>query len=57
MLRYTFPNKQSLLAVLRFPAQMSSLAPCGSGNAQSMSQKLITKNGAIPTQPSTTHNL
>jgi hypothetical protein len=36
MLCYGFLNKQSLLAVLRFPAQMSILAPCGSGDSQSM---------------------
>jgi hypothetical protein len=57
MLCYGFPNKQSLHAVPRFPAQMSPLAPCGSSSLQSMSQRLITKYGAIPTQSSMTHNL
>jgi hypothetical protein len=51
------PDKRSLLAVLRFPAQTSPLAPCGSDSSQSMSQRLITKYVAIPTQPSTTHSL
>jgi hypothetical protein len=54
MLCYGFPNKRSPLAVLRFPAQTSPLAPCGFGSSQSMSQRLITKYGAIPTQPSMT---
>jgi hypothetical protein len=57
MLCYGFLNKWSPLAVLRFPAQTSPLAPCGLGSSQNMSQRLITKYGAIPTQPSTTHNL
>jgi hypothetical protein len=52
-----FLNKRSLLAVLLFSAQMALLAPCGSGSSQSMSQSMITKYGAIPTQPSMTHNL
>jgi hypothetical protein len=52
-----FPNKRSPLAVTRFPAQTSPLAPYSSGSLQSMSQRLITKYGTIPTQPSTTHNL
>jgi hypothetical protein len=56
MLCYDYPNKQSPLVVLRFPAQTSPLAPCGSGRSQSMSQSMITKCGAIPTQPSMTHN-
>jgi hypothetical protein len=33
---------------------MSPLAPCGSNSLQSMSQRLITKYGTIPTQPSMT---
>jgi hypothetical protein len=57
MLCYGFLNKRSPLAVLRFPAQMSPLAPCGSGGSQSMSQSMITKYGAIPAQLSMTHNL
>jgi hypothetical protein len=36
MLCYGFLNKWNPLAVLRFPAQMSPLAPCGSGSSQSM---------------------
>jgi hypothetical protein len=36
MLCYGFPKKQSLHAVLTFFAQMSALAPCGSGSSQSM---------------------
>jgi hypothetical protein len=36
MLCYESLNKWSLLAVLRFLAQTSSLAPCGSGKSQSM---------------------
>jgi hypothetical protein len=48
MLCYDFPNKRSPLAVLRFPAQMSPLEPCGLGSSQSISQRLITKYGAIP---------
>jgi hypothetical protein len=56
-------------ALLWFPEQMvpaysakvsrinAPLAPCGSVSSQSMSQRLITKYGAIPTQLSTTHNL
>jgi hypothetical protein len=48
MLCYS-PDKRSLLAVLRFQAQTSPLAPCGSGSSQSMSQRLITKYGTIPT--------
>jgi hypothetical protein len=57
MLCYGFLNKRFLLAVLRFPAQTSSLAPGGSDSSQNISQSMITKYGAIPTQPSTTHNL
>jgi hypothetical protein len=37
MLCYGFPTKRFPLAVLRFPAQTSPLAPCGSGRSQSMS--------------------
>jgi hypothetical protein len=44
MLCYGFSNKRSPLAVLRFFAQMSPLAPCGLGNSQSV----VTKNDAIP---------
>jgi hypothetical protein len=51
-----FPEQTAPLAVLRFPTQMSPLAPRSSGRSQSMSQSMITKYGAIPTQPSTTHN-
>jgi hypothetical protein len=54
MLCYGFPNKRSPLLVLRFPTQTSPLAPCGSGRSQSMSQSIITKYGAISTQPSMT---
>jgi hypothetical protein len=57
MLCYGFLNKRSPLAVLWFPAQTSPLAPCRSGSSQSMSQSMITTYGAIPTQPSTTHNI
>jgi hypothetical protein len=57
MLYYGFPNKQSSLAVLRFPTQTSPLAPCGSGSSQSMSQRPITKYSVILIQPSTTHSL
>jgi hypothetical protein len=57
MLCYGFLDKWSLLAVLWFPAQTSPLAPCGLGSSQSMSQRLITKYGAIPTHPSTIHSL
>jgi hypothetical protein len=38
------PNKWSPLAVLRFPAQMSPLAPCGSVDSQS----IVTKYDALP---------
>jgi hypothetical protein len=38
ILCYGFLNKRSPLAVLRFSAQTSPLAPCGSGDSQSMSQ-------------------
>jgi hypothetical protein len=44
MLWYGFPNKWSPLAVLSFPAQISPLAPCGSGNSQS----IVTKYDDIP---------
>jgi hypothetical protein len=44
MLCYGFPNKRSPLAVQRFPTQMSPLAPCGSGDSQS----IVTKSDAIP---------
>jgi hypothetical protein len=54
MVCYGFPDKRTSHAVLRFPAQMSPLALCGSNSSQSMSQRLITKYGAIPTQPSMT---
>jgi hypothetical protein len=57
MLCYGFPNKQSPLAVLRFSAQTSPLAPCGSGSSQNMLQSMITMYGAISSQPSMTHNL
>jgi hypothetical protein len=50
-------DKWSPLEVLWILAQMSPLAPGGSGSSQSMPQRLITKYGAIPTQPSTTHNI
>jgi hypothetical protein len=53
----TVPDKRSPLAVLGFPAQNDPFAPCGSGSSQRMSQRLITNKGAVPTQPSTTHNL
>jgi hypothetical protein len=52
-----FPEQRIPLLVLWFPAQTSPLVPCDSGSSQSMSQRLITKYGAIPTQPSTMHNL
>jgi hypothetical protein len=35
-----FPDKRSLLAVLRFLAQTSPLVPCGLGSSQNMSQRL-----------------
>jgi hypothetical protein len=57
MLCYGFLDKRSLHAVLRFPKQMSPHAPCALVSSQSMSQRLITKYGVIPTQPSTTHSL
>jgi hypothetical protein len=43
MLCYGFLNKWSPLVVLKFPAQASPLAPCGSGSSQSISQSMITK--------------
>jgi hypothetical protein len=51
-----FLNKRSPLVVLR-SLQVAPLAPCGSDSSQRMSQRLITKIGAIPTQLSTTHGL
>jgi hypothetical protein len=57
MLCYGFLNKRSPLVVLRFSAQTSPLAPCGSASLQSMLQRLVTKYGVIPTQPSMTHNV
>jgi hypothetical protein len=54
MLCYGFLNKRSPLAVLRFPAQTSPLAPSGSGSLQSISQSMIIKYGVIPTQSSMT---
>jgi hypothetical protein len=57
MLCYGFLNKRSPLAVLMFPTQMSPLATCGSDRSQSTSQNMITKYGAIPSQPSMTHNI
>jgi hypothetical protein len=44
MLCYNFPNKWFLLVVLRFPTQTSPLAPCGSGDSQS----IVTKFDVIP---------
>jgi hypothetical protein len=41
-------------ALLQFPEQTFPLAPCGLGSSQSVSQRLITTYGVIPTQPSTT---
>jgi hypothetical protein len=54
MLCYGFLNKRSPLAVLRFPAQTSPLAPSGSGSLQSISQSMIIKYGVIPIQSSMT---
>jgi hypothetical protein len=53
MFCYGFLNKWSPLAVLRFPAQISPLTPCGSGDSQSMSQSMMS----FSTQLSKTHNL
>jgi hypothetical protein len=44
MLCYGFLNKKSLLALLRFLAQMSPLAPCGSSHSES----IVTKYDVIP---------
>jgi hypothetical protein len=44
MLCNGFLNKRSPLAVLRFPAQTSPLAPCGSVDSQS----IVTKYDALP---------
>jgi hypothetical protein len=56
MLCYGFLNKRSPHAVLRFPVQMSPLAPCGLGSSQSMmkdrSQSMILSHSTEhDTQP------
>jgi hypothetical protein len=52
-----FPDKQPHLQCWGFPHKVAPFAPCGSGSSHRMSQRLITKIGAIPTQPSMTHIL
>jgi hypothetical protein len=37
-----------------FPHKVAPFTPCGSGSSQRMSQRRVTKTGAIPTQSSTT---
>jgi hypothetical protein len=52
-----FPDKRSLLVVLRFQAQNGPSCTMWFRQFTKNVTKLITKNGAIPTQLSTTHNL
>jgi hypothetical protein len=54
---YGFPTNGPRLHCSGFPHKMAPFAPCGSGSSQRMSQRMITKKGAIPTQPSTAHSL
>jgi hypothetical protein len=57
MLCYGFPTNGPRLQCCGFPHKMAPFAPCGSGSSQTMSQRLITKKGAISTQLSMTHSL
>jgi hypothetical protein len=52
-----FPDKRPRLQCWGFPHTVAPFAPCGSGSSHRMPQRQITKIGAIPTQPSMTHNL
>jgi hypothetical protein len=47
MLCYGFSNKRSPRVVLRIPTQTSPLAPCCSGDSQSIVIKYVTKYDAI----------
>jgi hypothetical protein len=48
MIWYGFLNKWSPIAVLRFPAQTSPLAPCGSGRSQCMMPSQSTEHDTQP---------
>jgi hypothetical protein len=52
-----FPDKRPRLQCWGFPHIVAPFAPCGSCSSNRMSQRLITKIGAIPTQPSTTQHI
>jgi hypothetical protein len=57
MLYYGSPTNGPRLQCKGFLHKAAPLAPCGLGSSQRMSQRLITKLGATPTQPGMTHSL